>query len=35
MITYELPTHVFYYWVIWENYYQEFTWEQMDNNWNI
>ena len=35
MISYELPTHLFYYWITWQEYYEEYTWAQLDNNWNI
>lgn len=35
MIAYELPPDLFNYITTWENYYLEFTWEQMDNTWNV
>lgn len=34
MISYELPPYLFYYWVTWPNYYKDFTWAELDNDWN-
>lgn len=34
MISYELPPNLFYYWVTWQNYYEDYTWEQFENTWN-
>jgi hypothetical protein len=34
MITYEIPLNAWYHIVLWENYYLDYTWEQMSNTWN-
>jgi hypothetical protein len=35
MISYELPPYLFNYFIDWESYYLDYTWEQMDNTWNV
>lgn len=32
---YYLPEYLFYYYITWPYYFEDFTWADMDNTWNV